>query len=327
MLKEPLAPSLTFLSLPAASPSAEVQWDQGCHWSPPRPTIPCRRGLSSGIQSHCRWRKFLKLWRKDLSKDFFNLAICRAAAVCPCALCPSGTSELCADLPRPGTCTMSFIPSQPVYKVSVAVYSVYCTVKCQWQGELWDILGAAEPLCRGGFQDRVGMAQPDLGRDCRKLLERNCVESALAQKADLNSSLKMRVCPAKVHQGLLSSLCQLLNTSWLSCSRCCQDGSFGFFFIFLSVLIKLHPEVQNCSVISGCLVRQRSEQVHLKSSAFWFPRMFCYHRNFLCILQLSEDKIPFPGLVTPAGCHCCPPGFAVPFGHGLLSSAKNRNAL
>lgn len=60
-----------FSSFSTESLSTEVQWDQECHWSPPRHILHCRKGQSSGIQNHCRWRKFLKLWRKDLSKDSF----------------------------------------------------------------------------------------------------------------------------------------------------------------------------------------------------------------------------------------------------------------
>lgn len=48
----------------------------------------------------------------------------------------------------------------------------------------------------------------------------------------------------------------------------CQDGPFAFLFLLLPLLIELNSEVQNNSVISGRLVRQRSKQVHLKTSAF-----------------------------------------------------------
>lgn len=86
----------------------------------------------------------------------------------------------------------------------------------------------------------------------------------------------MRVCPARAEWGgragspstsaLLVLIAALITEPAVPAG--CQDGSVGFLFLLLPLLIEFNSDVQNNSVISGCLVRHRSKQVHLKTSAF-----------------------------------------------------------
>lgn len=68
--------------------------------------------------------------------------------------------------------------------------------------------------------------------------------------------------------GLPSTSVLLVLIAELITESALLGGSFGFLFLLLPLLIELNSEVQNNSVISGCLVRQRSKQADLQTSAF-----------------------------------------------------------
>lgn len=216
-----------FFSLSTEGLLAEVQWDQECHWNPPRLITPCRKGQSSGIQSHCRWRKFLKLWRKDLSKDFSNIVICLTQSCCLslCITVLSPSLNKCNDFPRRWLGTL-YNKFHSLSDSLLADKELWCfclflvcnsSLKRQWQiklcrgilhllGSNWALPWGREAFraCRVTGRKSADQEETWMGWESqiwevigRMLLERELCGVALTQKTDLRPSLKVRVCPVR----------------------------------------------------------------------------------------------------------------------------------